>query len=478
MFDVTKRILVVGDIMVDRYYDGQVDRISPEAPVPVLKVSKVFDRPGGAANVAINIAKLGIDVTLIGYVGKDAAAEDLKRIFQNSGVDFVPIESDHRPTILKARARANTQQMLRLDFEESFATEYHDRLIDEIANRMPTFDAVILSDYAKGTLTRAPSIIKTCRQNGKAVFVDPKGKDFSIYRGATLITPNTTEFVAVVGAVDSEQNFELRAESLRNELGLEHVLITRGENGMTLVSTDGQVYSVAAEALEVFDVTGAGDTVIATLAAAHVSGFTMRDAVRLSNIAAGIVVGRTGTSSVTAEEILSRPKAASEQQRICSIEAIRESSRAGELIVMTNGCFDILHAGHVALLEKAKALGDRLVVAVNSDESVRRLKGDGRPINSLGDRIKVLSSLRFVDWVIPFDGSIDDGGFEDTPLTLIRMIKPNILVKGADYTVDTVVGASDVLGWGGKVEIIDLVEGRSTTVIAARLGITSKEQGT
>lgn len=477
MFDATKRILVVGDIMLDRYYDGQVNRISPEAPVPILRISRVFDRAGGAANVAINIARLGLAVTLIGYVGNDTAASDLQSILKEFEVNFIPIESDHKPTILKVRALAHTHQMMRLDFEESFNTEDHDRLIDEIAKSIPDFDAVILSDYAKGTLTRAQDIIMACRQNGKAVFVDPKGQDFSIYRGATLITPNLAEFTAVAGSFDGEQDLEQRAQALRIELGLDHVLVTRGECGMSLASAEGPMYSVAAEALEVFDVTGAGDTVIATLASAYASGLPMHEAVQLSNVAASLVVGRTGTSSVTAEEVLNRLKDKTHQEGTAPIDAINAATRAGERIVMTNGCFDILHAGHVTYLQKARELGDRLVVAVNSDASVRRLKGNGRPINSLEDRMSVLSSLRCVDWVIPFDGSVDEHGrLQDTPLALINAIRPNILVKGGDYTLETVVGASEVLSWGGRVEIIDLVEGRSTTAIVSRLDQSIKEQ--
>ncbi len=469
---------MVGDVMLDRYYEGKVERISPEAPVPILKVSNEFDRPGGAANVAINIARLGLHATLLGYVGTDAAAEALAGALKAAGIDFEPISSDSSPTIMKLRALSQKQQIIRIDFEDSFRRENHDRLLQKLEAIVEAFDAVILSDYAKGTLEKSAEIIDICKRHDKPVFVDPKGADFSRYIGATVITPNLPEFITVTGQYADEQEFDCAAQKLRCDLNLKHILVTRGEDGMSLFSETGPAYSIKADAREVYDVTGAGDTVIATLAAAVASGTPIEQAVMLSNIAAGLVVARTGTSAVTAEEVMKRLKETMQQEIEDPLEAIDVAKRAGDTIVMTNGCFDILHLGHVSYLERARALGDKLVVAVNSDASVTRLKGQGRPINGLEDRMALLSALRCVDWVVPFGGSIDeDGALKDTPLTLIRTIGPDILVKGGDYSVETVVGADDVLRAGGRVEIISLVEGRSTTAIANRLADVSAKAG-
>jgi D-beta-D-heptose 7-phosphate kinase / D-beta-D-heptose 1-phosphate adenosyltransferase len=478
MIDKSKRILVIGDVMLDRYYEGSVDRISPEAPVPILKVSSDFDRPGGAANVAINIARLGLHATLLGYVGADSAAEALAAAVKAAGIDFEPITSNSSPTILKLRARSQKQQIIRIDFEESFRGEDHASLLGKLEAIVETFDAIILSDYAKGTLENSAAMIGICARKNKPVFVDPKGADFSRYAGATVITPNLPEFVTVTGRHLNEQEFECAAQKLRRDLQLKHILVTRGEDGMSLFSETGPAYSVAADAREVYDVTGAGDTVIATLAAAFASGTTIEQAVMLSNIAAGLVVAKTGTSAVTTEDVMKRLKETIKQETDDPLEAIKVAKRAGDTIVMTNGCFDILHLGHVSYLERARALGDKLVVAINSDASVTRLKGQGRPINGLEDRMALLSALRCVDWVIPFDGSVDnDGVLHDTPLTLIRKVAPDILVKGGDYSVETIVGAVDVLGYGGQVELISLVEGRSTTAIAERLAGLSEKEG-
>jgi D-beta-D-heptose 7-phosphate kinase / D-beta-D-heptose 1-phosphate adenosyltransferase len=474
IFNKKSKVLVVGDVMLDRYYDGRVERISPEAPVPILKVLTEFDRPGGAANVAINIAKLGLGVTLVGYVGSDPAADALANAVEDAGVVFLKIPSSSCPTILKIRALSQKQQVIRIDFESSFKDEEHSRLISELKNVIHTFDAVVLSDYAKGTLEKIADIIDLCSKNSKPVFVDPKGSDFSRYAGATMITPNLLEFTTIVGQYADEEEFGRFAHQLKKDLNLKHILVTRGEDGMALFSESGPDYLITADAREVYDVTGAGDTVIATLAAAYASGTPIEQAVSLSNIAAGLVVARTGTSAVTAGEVVARLKELTEHKTDDPIEAISAAKGAGDKIVMTNGCFDILHSGHVTYLEKARALGDKLVVAINTDASVNRLKGRARPINSLEDRMALISALRCVDWVIPFGDPVDGGGeSQDTPLGLIRSIRPDILVKGGDYSVDTVVGATDVMEWGGRVDIIPLVEGRSTTAIANRLASLS-----
>ena len=478
IFKKEKKILVVGDVMLDRYYEGRVDRISPEAPVPILKVLNDFDRPGGAANVAINIAKLGLQVTLVGYVGNDPAADALASAVEHAGVVFKCVRSFSCPTILKLRALSQKQQIIRIDFEESFADEDHNQMVVELKEMISEFDAVVLSDYAKGTLHNASEIIDLCLSSGKPVFVDPKGNDFLRYAGATMITPNLLEFTNVTGRYVDDEQFARAAHNLRRELRLKHILVTRGENGMGLFSDSGFDCHIDADAREVYDVTGAGDTVIATIAAAFASGSPMEQAVRLSNIAAGLVVARTGTSAVTAEEVIARLQDLAEHKMTDPIEAIRAAKGAGHKIVMTNGCFDILHSGHVSYLEQAKGLGDKLVVGINSDASITRLKGKGRPINTLKDRMALLSALRCVDWVVPFDGSVDqDGTLQDTPLTLIKTIEPDILVKGGDYSINSIVGASDVIQHGGRVEIIPLVEGRSTTAIVNRLADVSLVDG-
>ncbi|MBJ7527184.1 MAG: bifunctional D-glycero-beta-D-manno-heptose-7-phosphate kinase/D-glycero-beta-D-manno-heptose 1-phosphate adenylyltransferase HldE [Sphingomonadaceae bacterium] len=478
IFKKEKKILVVGDVMLDRYYEGRVDRISPEAPVPILKVLNDFDRPGGAANVAINIAKLGLQVTLVGYVGNDPAADALASAVEHAGVAFKCVRSFSCPTILKLRALSQKQQIIRIDFEESFADEDHNHMVVELKEMISEFDAVVLSDYAKGTLHNASEIIDLCLNSGKPVFVDPKGNDFLRYAGATMITPNLLEFTNVTGCYVDNEQFARAAHNLRRELRLKHILVTRGENGMGLFSDSGVDCHIDADAREVYDVTGAGDTVIATIAAAFASGLPMEQAVRLSNIAAGLVVARTGTSAVTAEEVIARLQDLAEHKTTEPIVAIKAAKGAGHKIVMTNGCFDILHSGHVSYLEQAKGLGDKLVVGINSDASITRLKGKGRPINTLKDRMALLSALRCVDWVVPFDGSVDqDGTLQDTPLTLIKSIEPDILVKGGDYSINSIVGASDVIQRGGRVEIIPLVEGRSTTAIVNRLADASLVDG-
>lgn len=470
IFDPQSSILVVGDIMIDRYYDGQVRRISPEAPVPILNVKNEFDRAGGAANVAINIAKLGLDVTLVGYVGRDAASTALASMLDAAGVRFLPLVSATCPTIMKVRALSKSQQIIRIDFEKNFDGEDHRALADHVEMLIADVNLVVLSDYAKGTLQNAAEIIRICREKGKSVFVDPKGKDFEKYHGATMITPNLSEFEGVSGDFGDEDSFRQRAEQLRYRLGLQHLLVTRGEDGMSLFSEKNANLHIAADAREVYDVTGAGDTAMATLAAAYASGTTLGQAVSLANIAAGIVVAKTGTSTVSASEILARYAEAEQPTNNDPVAAIRAAQAAGHKIVMTNGCFDILHAGHVQYLEQAKRLGDKLVVAINSDASVTRLKGTARPINNLDDRVAILAALRCIDWVVPFDGSIDeDGNFQDTPLDIIRLIRPDVLVKGADYSISNIVGSADVLAWGGEVQVIPLLPGRSTTAAVKRL---------
>ncbi|NNC64819.1 MAG: bifunctional D-glycero-beta-D-manno-heptose-7-phosphate kinase/D-glycero-beta-D-manno-heptose 1-phosphate adenylyltransferase HldE [Gammaproteobacteria bacterium] len=457
----TLKVLVAGDAMLDEYWFGSTERISPEAPVPVVRTQEVEQRPGGAANVALNLATLGAQVSLAACVGADARGQALTELLSADGVDCRFLESTDRPTIHKLRVLSRNQQLIRLDFEDSLADDGA-AFADHFTSLAEASDIVVLSDYGKGTLSQIHALIACCRSNGKRVLVDPKGTDFQRYRGASLVTPNRSEFEAVVGTWRTEAEFEQLGQSLRETLELEALLVTRGEEGMTLF-TDGETpVTLAAETREVFDVTGAGDTVIALMAAGLGCGLAPESAAALSNLGAGLVVGKIGVANLRPTELrLALHRRGRGGRGLVSaeeLEGLIEQARArGERIVMTNGCFDILHAGHVAYLEEAKTLGDRLVVAVNDDASVARLKGQARPVNPLEDRMAVLSGLAAVDWVVPFS--------EDTPANVIGQLLPDVLVKGGDYVAEQIVGAKAVIANGGEVRVLAFLEGRSTTAV-------------
>lgn len=459
------QVLVVGDIMLDRYWHGGTSRISPEAPVPVVKVGEVEDRPGGAANVALNIAALGAGASLAGLVGADEAAAALQQQLTSAGVRCVFTDTAC-PTITKLRVISRHQQLLRMDFEEAFAEDDAARLADSAAALFDSVKVVVLSDYAKGALKDPQALIRAARERSLPVLIDPKGTDFSIYRGATLLTPNLHEFEAVVGACGSERELTARGEQLMRDLELEALLVTRGEHGMTLLRPGQPELHMPARAQEVFDVTGAGDTVISVLAAALAGGEDIAHAVALANIAAGLVVGKLGTATVSAPELRRAiQRDGGSEQGVVSVEqlqlALEDARSHGEKIVFTNGCFDIIHAGHVGYLEQARELGDRLVVAVNSDASVKRLKGPGRPINPCDRRMRVLSGLESVDWVISFDA--------DTPEALLEQLRPEVLVKGGDYDTEGVVGWQIVQGYGGEVKVLSFFDDCSTTGIVDKV---------
>lgn len=459
-------ILVIGDVMLDRYWHGGTTRISPEAPVPVVKVGQVEDRPGGAANVALNIAALGAGASLIGVVGDDEAGMVLQSRLKAAGIRTDFQISTLRPTITKLRVVSRHQQLLRMDFEEQFQADDCDQFLQKARVLMPYMDAMVLSDYAKGSLQIAPELIALAKQFSVPVLVDPKGKDFSRYRGATLLTPNFVEFESVVGRCRTEQDIVERGAALVRDLDLQGILVTRGEQGMTLLRAGQPELHLPARAREVFDVTGAGDTVISVLAASIASGQSIPEAMALANLAAGIVVAKQGTATVNSPELRravqseqgSERGVVTEEQLLIAIEDARAS---GERIVFTNGCFDIIHAGHVGYLEEARMQGDRLIVAVNGDASIRRLKGEGRPINPVDRRMAVLAALESVDWVLFFD--------EDTPERLLETIKPEVLVKGGDYREDQVVGADIVKANGGIVKVLGFVESCSTTAIVNKI---------
>lgn len=460
------RVLVVGDVMLDRYWHGGTHRISPEAPVPVVKVEQFEDRPGGAANVALNAAALGAAAVVIGVTGDDEPAGALQQRLESAGILPLFQREPSVPTITKLRVISRHQQLIRLDFEESFDNVDLGGMLEFFEQQLELAGAVVLSDYGKGALRDPQALIRRARARGVPVLVDPKGRDFSKYRGATLITPNLAEFEAVVGPCRSERELVDKGLALLRELELDALLITRSEQGVTLLREGMTELHLPARAREVFDVTGAGDTVISVLAAALGAGSPLEQAVALANLAAGIVVGKLGTASVSGPELrraVQREQGA--ERGVMSREQLRvavEDARAhGERIVFTNGCFDIIHAGHVGYLEQARKLGDRLVVAVNSDDSVTRLKGPGRPINPAERRMAVLAGLEAVDWVTCFD--------EDTPEALLELLKPDVLVKGGDYAVDQVVGWQIVKGYGGEVAVLDFLDDCSTTAIVNKI---------
>lgn len=457
------RVLVAGDLMLDRYWSGETGRISPEAPVPVVRVSQEHERPGGAGNVALNISALGAASTVVGVVGADGngtALGNLLRARDKVATDLVTLPD--YPTITKLRVLSRHQQLLRLDFEEPYSHGRLPSLLPLLQRHLARSDVVILSDYGKGALHDSQALITAARAAGKPVLVDPKQLDFSFYRGATLVTPNRAEFEAVAGPCRSDEEFETKGRAVMEQFELEALLITRSEQGMTLLQRGAPALHIPAQARDVFDVTGAGDTVIATLAVAFAAGMALESAARLANVAAGIVVGKLGAATVSVAELRHAMYALNDQLRgVFSEEElllrVADARAHGERIVMTNGCFDILHAGHVAYLEQAARLGDRLIVAVNSDESVKRLKGAERPIVPLEQRMAVLAGLAAVDWVVPFG--------EDTPERLICRVLPDRLVKGGDYKPEQIAGGQCVTAHGGEVVILDFKDGCSTSHI-------------
>lgn len=460
------RILVVGDVMLDRYWHGKATRVSPEAPVPVVAVGNQEERPGGAGNVALNIAALGSAASVVGVIGNDENGEHLKSRLNAAGVYCDFLVSEDKPTITKLRVISQHQQLIRLDFEQPFLAQELDSLQGRVEKLIGDAQALVLSDYGKGALTNVAQIIALGRTKNIPIIVDPKGSDFEKYRGATLITPNLSEFETVVGHCHNEDTLVAKGKGLLQQLELQALLITRGENGMTLLRPDAPELHLPARAQEVFDVTGAGDTVVSVLAAALAAGDSLAESTALANLAAGLVVGKLGTAAISAPELRratlreqgsGRGVMSSDQLLI----AVQDARAHGESIVFTNGCFDIIHAGHVGYLTQARKLGDRLVVAINDDDSVHSLKGAGRPINPLERRMAVLAGLEAVDWVVSFS--------EDTPEPLLEKLQPEVVVKGGDYTVDEVVGAEYVNSYGGSVQVLEFLDDCSTSAIVEKL---------
>ncbi|MCD9515216.1 bifunctional D-glycero-beta-D-manno-heptose-7-phosphate kinase/D-glycero-beta-D-manno-heptose 1-phosphate adenylyltransferase HldE [Photobacterium carnosum] len=455
-------VLIVGDVMLDRYWTGPTERISPEAPVPVVKVDQIEERPGGAANVAMNIAALGGNAKLIGLTGVDEAARALTEKLTSLNIcsDFVALAQ--YPTITKLRVMSRGQQLIRLDFEEGFQNIDSAAILERMQPALANAKAVILSDYAKGALVHVQAMIQLARGANLPVLVDPKGTDFERYRGATLLTPNLSEFKAVVGCVNSEQELVEKGMALIDQFDFEALLVTRSEHGMTLLEKGCEPLHMPTLAQEVYDVTGAGDTVISVLAASLSAGKSLSDSCKLANAAAGVVVAKLGTSTLSTIELTEAIHGSQDSgfgviSESALIDAVKAARARGETVVMTNGCFDILHAGHVAYLTEAAKLGDRLIVAVNSDDSVKGLKGPGRPVNPEDRRMAVLAGLGAVDWVVPFT--------EETPQRLISEVLPSILVKGGDYTPEQIAGGKEVIAAGGKVLVLNFEDGCSTSKI-------------
>jgi D-beta-D-heptose 7-phosphate kinase / D-beta-D-heptose 1-phosphate adenosyltransferase len=470
--NTTQHALVVGDVMLDRYLMGEVSRISPEAPVPVVLLKNQNERAGGAANVAANLALLGIKTHILGCIGEDNEGKALVQLMQEVGINTSAMMcSSHRPTIAKTRILGGHQQMMRLDQESNaaFNSEECDDVLKAFNTQLQHQPAiVILSDYAKGLLseTVCQQIIQQCQALNIPVLVDPKGRDYSKYVGATALTPNKKETAEACDTSTDDPELIAKASKLKQCLNLQFLAVTRGEEGITLI--DNSTHHLNASAKQVFDVSGAGDTVIATLAAGLIHGLNPLDSLSLANSAAGFVVGKVGTVPITRHsllETLSNEQSHEQAHKVCNLAELQHKvalwKQAKQRIVFTNGCFDLLHAGHVTYLEAAKKRGDKLILGLNTDRSVSALKGPSRPVVNEHDRARVLAALESVDAVILFD--------EDTPLNLINTLQPNIIAKGSDYTAEQVVGGKEVMSWGGEIALIDLVEGRSTSNIIKKM---------
>ena len=457
-------VLTIGDVILDQYWIGDASRISAEAPVPIVTIEEREARLGGAANVALNVATLGGRSALIGLCGDDENASILEAKCKTAGINPSLVRLHDYPTITKLRIMSRQQQLIRADDEEMFpATEAE--LVAKYHAAAAGYNAVVLSDYDKGTLSDPQLLIRAVLDDRKLVLVDPKYKNFECYRGVTMLKPNLKEFEAAVGECRDESDMRNKALSLIEQLELGALLVTRHSDGMTLYF-DGESHHLPARKREVYDVTGAGDTVIAIMASAMSVGATMLEAIDWATYAAGIVVTQSGTTSVSEAELrLEMANELSVGKGMMSAHQLKDvvdvARRQGERIVFTNGCFDILHAGHVSYLEEARQHGDRLIVAINDDDGVTRLKGSGRPINPVDRRMTMLAGLAAVDWVTSFS--------EDTPEALLAELKPDVLVKGGDYQVHEVVGADIVRNYGGDVKVLQLVQGTSTTLIAEKI---------
>jgi len=460
--------LVIGDLMLDEYLWGDVERISPEAPVQIVNIKSQNHTLGGAGNVVNNLASLGVKVYVASVIGNDTIGTALKNELEKIKVntDGLFFAAD-RPTTKKTRVIALNQQMMRLDYEtrKEISEDLENKIITYIEDNLPLFDAILVSDYAKGVLTTRilGKIITICKHSNKLILVDPKGKEFTKYKGATAITPNKKEALIASGL----ENLEEAGKKFLSELDLEAVFITRGKGGISLFTKDNSPINVSARVKEIYDISGAGDTVLATLGLAITSGLTYFEATMLANIAAGIVIGKVGTATVSQEELLDvlvgdMPLLPSKVLEIKRLKQVVNYLKAqGKRIVFTNGCFDLLHTGHIHLLKESKKLGDILIVALDTDESVRILKGNSRPIIGQAERAQILSALDCVDYVTIFS--------TDELKHLIKGLKPDILTKGADYKKEEVVGKDIVEGYGGEVILIPTLQGISSSRLISKI---------
>lgn len=468
------KVLVVGDVMLDQYWHGGTTRISPEAPVPVVKVNSTDNRLGGAANVANNLITLGCQVKLLGIAGRDPAAGILQKLLDSKHINNELLQLEKFSTIVKLRVLCRNQQMIRLDHEEELEPidiEKLKILYDLYSREISNYQAIILSDYSKGVLTNPQPYIKSANALGVPVIVDPKSKDFAVYKNAYIVKPNLNEFESIVGKCTSLAMLEEKAHNLLATHEISNLVITRGSHGITLINKNKPAVHMPAYGGEVYDVTGAGDTVIAVISAGMAAGLELEKSVYLSTLAAGIVVGKVGTSSVSAKELQqavgkhnnsynNKELPLGIADEVTLREVIKLCQEQGQKVVFVNGCYDLIHFGHIRYLEKARAMGDKLIVGVNTDESVKRLKGDSRPMYSLSQRMETLAGLKAVDWVVPFA--------EDTPGRLVEALSPDILVKGGENfksieQIPATEGVNHVLKNGGQVFLVDRTEGVSSS---------------
>ena len=444
-----KKITVIGDVMIDWYLHGESSRISPEAPVPVVKFKESKFQLGGAANVANNLKHLEIEPFLIGATGNDHFGSLLKEHLKAEKIKFNLTSEKSFQTICKQRLMSSNQQLARIDYEQYFHGSKLTNTFNTFIKNIAKTDLIIVSDYGKGTIFNATKLIQSARKLKKKILIDPKGKDFTKYKGANLITPNKSEFENIMGKVSSKKDLQKKAKKMLEHLKLESLIVTLGSEGMYVLTQSNKKIKeefINAYPQEVFDVSGAGDTTISALGAALSEGMDIFSAAEFANLAASISVSKLGTSTVSKDEIVS----------LMALEGNKKP-----VIVFTNGCFDIIHSGHLDLLKEAKSYGDKLIVGLNSDKSISKLKGPDRPIISQSERKKILSALKFVDEVVIFN--------EENPLKLIKKLKPNILVKGADYTKEQVIGGKFVESYGGQIKLVKLTKGKSTSNIIDKI---------
>ena len=444
-----KKITVIGDVMIDWYLHGESSRISPEAPVPVVKFKESKFQLGGAANVANNLKHLEIEPFLIGATGNDHFGSLLKEQLKAEKIKFNLTSEKSFQTICKQRLMSSNQQLARIDYEQHFHGSKLTKIFNTFIKNIAKTDLIIVSDYGKGTIFNARKLIQSAKKLKKKILIDPKGKDFTKYKGANLITPNKSEFENIMGKVGSKRDLANKAKKMLEHLNLESLIVTLGSEGMYVLKKSNKKIIgdfINAYPQEVFDVSGAGDTTISALGAALSEGNDIFSAAEFANLAASISVSKLGTSTVSIEEVTSLETSKGNKEQV---------------IVFTNGCFDIIHSGHLDLLKEARSYGDKLIVGLNSDKSISKLKGPERPIIGQSERKKILLALKYVDEVIIFN--------EENPLKLIKKLKPSILVKGADYTKEQVIGGEFVESYGGQIKLVKLAKGKSTSNIINKI---------